>query len=127
MGHPALTADMYTFSHKYWFSDYPWEQAEEYWRRSPLSLVGKVSTPTMLLTGEADYRTPISESEQYYQALRLRKVESVMVRIPAASHGIAARPSNLIAKVAHILKWFNTHGGSQPPAPDEPPSAQAEP
>ena len=115
----ALTADMYTFFHKYWFSGYPWEQAEEYWRRSPLSLMGSVSTPTMLLTGEADYRTPISESEQYYQALRLRKVESVMVRIPGASHGIAARPSNLIAKVAHILKWFNTHGGKQTPAPDE--------
>ena len=61
----ALTADMYTFFHKYWFSDYPWAQAEEYWRRSPLSLVGNVSTPTMLLTGEADYRAPISESEQY--------------------------------------------------------------
>ncbi len=81
----------------------------------------------MLLTGEADYRTPISESEQYYQALRLRKVESVMVRIPAASHGIAARPSNLIAKVAHILKWFNTHGGKQTPAPDDEQAPKAKP
>ena len=72
----------------------------------------------MLLTREADCRTPISESEQYYQALRLRKVESVMVRIPAASHGLTARPSNLIAKVAHILKWFNTHGGKQAPTSD---------
>jgi acylaminoacyl-peptidase len=123
----ALTADMYTFFHKYWFSDYPWNQAEEYWRRSPLSLVGNVSTPTMLLTGEADYRTPISESEQYYQALRLRKVESVMVRIPAASHGIAARPSNLIAKVAHILKWFNTHGGKQTSAADGHEATKSEP
>ena len=123
----ALTADLYTFFHKYWFAGYPWEQAEEYWRRSPLSLVGNVSTPTMLLTGEADYRTPISESEQYYQALRLLKVESVMVRIPAASHGISARPSNLIAKVAHILKWFNTHGGNRSPAVDGPEATNAKP
>ena len=78
-------------------------------KRSPVSLVGNVTTPTMLLTGEVDYRTPISESEQYYQALKLRKVDTALVRIPGASHGIANRPSQLIAKVAHILKWFEIH------------------
>ena len=31
------------------------------------------------------------------------------VRVPDASHGIANRPSNLMAKVAYILKWFETH------------------
>ena len=44
----------------------------------------------MLLTGEADYRTPMSESEQYYQALKLRKVDTLLVRIPEASHGMTA-------------------------------------
>ena len=87
----------------------PWEKPEEYWRRSPLSLVGNVKTPTMLLTGEADYRTPIGESEQYYQALKLRKVDTVMVRIPEASHGMTSRPSNLIAKVDNILAWFGKY------------------
>jgi acylaminoacyl-peptidase len=72
-------------------------------------LVGNVTTPTMLLTGEVDYRTPMSESEQYYQALKLRKIDTALVRIPGASHGIADRPSHLIAKVAHILKWFEIH------------------
>ncbi|GJM26099.1 MAG: acyl-peptide hydrolase [Phycisphaerae bacterium] len=111
----ALTADFYTFFHRYWFADYPWNAPEEYMRRSPLSLVGNVKTPTMLLTGEEDYRTPISESEQYYQALKLCKVETVMVRIPDASHSIAARPSRLISKVAHVLKWFDDHGGRTQP------------
>lgn len=105
----SLQADGYTFYHQYWFPGYPWENVAHYWKRSPLSLVGNVSTPTMLLTGEADYRTPISESEQYYQALKLRKVESALVRIPEASHGIAARPSHLLTKVAHIIKWFEDH------------------
>ena len=105
----ALTADGYTFFYKYWFPGFPWDHQEQYWRRSPLSLVGNVNTPTMLLTGEADYRTPISETEQYYQALRLRKVDTMMVRIPNASHGIAARPSNLIAKVNNILAWFERY------------------
>lgn len=103
----VLTADMNNFFYKYWFGATPWEQPQEYWRRSPLSLVGNVRTPTMLITGEADYRTPIEESEQYYQALKLRKIDTVMVRIPEASHGgMVARPSNLIAKVDNILAWF---------------------
>jgi acylaminoacyl-peptidase len=77
---------------------------------SPISLVGNVTTPTMLLTGEEDYRTPMSETEQFYQALKMEKVETVMVRIPGASHGIASRPSHLMSKVAHILEWFDRHG-----------------
>ena len=74
-----------------------------------VTLVGNVTTPTMLLTGEEDYRTPIGESEQYYHALKLRGVDTALVRIPEASHGIAARPSHLIAKGVHILKWFEVH------------------
>ena len=105
----ALTADFYTFFHQYWFENPPWEDPEAYWARSPLSLVGNVTTPTMLLTGEADYRTPISETEQYYQALQLRDVDTAMVRIPEAPHGIAGRPSNLIAKVDNILAWFERY------------------
>ncbi len=105
----ALTSDGYNVYYKYWFPGYPWDHYEHYYKRSPISLVGNVTTPTMLLTGEADYRTPISESEQYYQALKLRGVDAAMVRIPDASHGIARRPSNLIAKVAYILDWFECY------------------
>jgi dipeptidyl aminopeptidase/acylaminoacyl peptidase len=106
----VLTSDSSNFFYKYWFGAQPWEQPEEYWRRSPLSLVGNVKTPTMLITGESDYRTPIEESEQYYQALKLRKIDTVMVRIPEASHGgMVVRPSNLIAKVDNILAWFERY------------------
>ena len=105
----ALTADFYPFFYKYWFENPPWDDPEAYWERSPLSLVGNVTTPTMLLTGEADYRTPMSETEQYYQALQLREIDTAMVRIPEAPHGIAGRPSNLIAKVDNILAWFERY------------------
>jgi dipeptidyl aminopeptidase/acylaminoacyl peptidase len=106
----VLTSDFNNFFYKYWFGAMPWEEPQEYWRRSPLSLVGNVRTPTMLITGEADYRTPIEESEQYYQALKLRKIDTVMVRIPEASHGgMVSRPSNLIAKVDNILAWFGRY------------------
>ena len=105
----ALTADAYPYFSQYWMADKPWNIADKLWKRSPLSLVGNVTTPTMLLTGEADYRTPISESEQYYQALRLQGIDSAMVRIPGASHGIASRPSRLIQKVGNILAWFERY------------------
>lgn len=106
----VLTSDVNTFFYKYWFGAQPWEQPEQYWKRSPLSLVGNVKTPTMLITGEADYRTPIEESEQFYQALKLRKIDTLMVRMPEASHGgMVARPSNLIAKVDNILAWFERY------------------
>ena len=105
----VLTSDANNFFYRYWFGAQPWEQPEQYWKRSPLSLVGNVKTPTMLLTGESDYRTPIGESEQFYQALKLRKVDTVMVRIPEASHGMTSRPSNLIAKVDNILAWFDKY------------------
>jgi dipeptidyl aminopeptidase/acylaminoacyl peptidase len=122
----VLTADFASFFYRYWFPGPPWEHPEQYHARSPLSLVGKITTPTMLLTGEADYRTPISESEQLYQALKLRQVETVLVRIPGASHSIDARPSQLIAKAVHILAWFDAHGG-QAGAPAAPPAAQPVP
>ena len=104
----ALTTDIPSI-YKYWFPGLPWEHEDHYMKRSPLSLVGHVTTPTMVLTGEQDYRTPMSDSEQYYQALKLRKVDTALVRVPGASHGIAARPSHLIAKVANIVAWFDKY------------------
>jgi len=82
---------------------------EQYWQRSQMANDGKVSTPTMLITGEDDYRTPISETEQFYQALQLRRVDTAMVRIPGASHGINARPSHMLAQVLNTLAWFKRY------------------
>ncbi|MCH2177666.1 MAG: S9 family peptidase [Mariniblastus sp.] len=113
----ALTADMYNYFYKYWFPGLPWEHQEQYMERSPISHVGNVTTPTMLLTGTEDYRTPMSETEQFYQALKLQKVDTALVRIPGASHSIGARPSQLIAKVVHVLKWFDNHRHKNDKAP----------
>jgi acylaminoacyl-peptidase len=109
----VLYADGAQFFSKYWFGKKPWEDPENYLRRSPLTYVANVTTPTMLLTGEEDYRTPIAESEQFYAALKLENVETAMVRIPGASHGIANKPSNLIAKIASVLAWFDKYKGDK--------------
>jgi dipeptidyl aminopeptidase/acylaminoacyl peptidase len=123
----VLTADNYPFFfYRYWFGAPPWEEPENYWRRSPLSLVGNVTTPTMVLSGEDDFRTPISEAEQYYQALRLNKVDSVLVRVPGAAHNLAARPTQLMATVANILAWFERYDDSPPEAPALEPAPEPE-
>lgn len=105
----VLHADNPAFFSKYWFPALPWEATQHYMERSPISLVGNVKTPTMLLTGEQDYRTPMSETEQYYTALKLQKVETALVRIQDSGHGIANKPSNLINKVSYILAWFDRY------------------
>lgn len=107
----GLTADGYSYYTKYWMPGMPWDHVEHLWKHSPLSLVGNVKTPTMLITGEVDYRTPMSETEQYYQALQLQHIDSAMVRIPKAHHGIAAKPSNLIQKIGNIMAWFDRYQG----------------
>jgi len=114
----ALTADLPNVFYKYWFPAPPWEDYEAYWRRSPLSRVGNVKTPTMVVTGEQDFRTPIAESEQYYQALRIRGIDTLLVRVPGASHSLDARPSLLNARIAYILAWFAKHDAASSPLPD---------
>jgi len=103
----VLTSDVDVFFTKYWFPALPWDSTAHYMAHSPIAYVGNVTTPTMMLTGEVDYRTPSSEAEQFYMALKLRKVPTAMVRFPDASHEISARPSYLIAKVEYVLSWFN--------------------
>ncbi len=114
----VLTADSYIDQIATQFPGPPWEHLEHYWQRSPLSLVGNVTTPTLLITGETDYRTPMSETEQFYQALQLLGVESVMVRMPDTNHGIAGRPSRLNAKTEYTLAWFERYKKTQGEAPE---------
>ncbi|HEY8002898.1 MAG TPA: S9 family peptidase [Phenylobacterium sp.] len=106
----VLTTDGYNFMASYWFGKMPWEDPQAYWARSPLSLVGNVKTPTLVVVGEEDHRTPPSEAEQFYDALELRGVPTALIRVPGASHhGLAERPSQSAAKARAILAWFDKY------------------
>ena len=105
----TLTADNW---YGYYFSRYeglPWENPEPYWRFSPLSLAGNVTTPTMIITGEEDLRTPLSESYQLFHALKFQGIDTAVVRLPGASHDMSRRPSQLMAKIANIVAWFDKY------------------
>lgn len=105
----ALTADSYNYYWRYWHPGLPWEHVDYYFKHSPISLVGHVVTPTMVIVGDNDLRTPIAEAEQFFHALRLRKVPSAMVRIPGASHSIGQRPSQMLAQVLNTIAWFERY------------------
>lgn len=116
----------------YWYSNFakhPWDDMTEHWQRSPLRLVGNVKTPTMLLTGELDLRTPMAQTEEYYQALKLRKVDTVMVRIPDEYHGASGRHvSNRLRRILYVRAWFDKHRAPAPaPTPKPAPTPAAGP
>jgi acylaminoacyl-peptidase len=104
----VLTSDIPRVA-QYWFPGNPWDNTEQYMQRSLTNLVAKVKTPTLVMTGEADYRTPISEAEQFYEALKLLNIDTVLVRVPEEPHGIGRRPSHHVAKMLYVAGWFEQH------------------
>jgi dipeptidyl aminopeptidase/acylaminoacyl peptidase len=92
----------------YQFQKRPWEDPMEFAARSPLNYVGNVKTPTMVMTGEADLRTPMGQSEEYYRALKMLRKETLLVRMPDEFHGWR-RPSHQLAQQLYLMAWFEKH------------------
>ena len=103
----ALAGDIGIMVSRHWIRSNPWEEPQKYFDLSPIRVVGNVTTPTLVMVGEEDWRTPTWEAEQWYTALKMQNVPAAYVRVPKASHSIAARPSNLAAKVDTIMAWFD--------------------
>ena len=87
-----------------------WEDPAEWIDRSSIFYVGNVKTPTMFLTGEKDLRTPMGQTEEFYQALQYLGVPTVMVRFPDEWHGTGSRPSNYLRTQLYLRKWFEKWG-----------------
>lgn len=102
----TLVADNYYGYANNRYEGQPYENPMHYWQYSPLSLVGNVNTPTAVMVGMDDLRTPPSEAKQLYHALKLRQVPTALIELPGASHDIARRPSQLIQQVNWTLGWF---------------------
>jgi len=102
----VTTSDGSAFFMKHWMQARPWEQPDVYFKLSPFSLAGKIRTPTLLITGEQDFRTPISQTEQMFGALKLRGVDAQMIRLPGAGHGMG-RPGQWLQSVLAPIDWFN--------------------
>ncbi|MEM8489715.1 MAG: S9 family peptidase [Pseudomonadota bacterium] len=105
----TLNADNWFWYYHTRYPGTPWTNPDDYLRFSPISLVGNVSTPTLVMVGLSDLRTPPSQAKQLYHALAYRKVPTALVELPGASHFIARKPSQLIDKVGNILGWFEQY------------------
>jgi dipeptidyl aminopeptidase/acylaminoacyl peptidase len=74
--------------------------------------VGNVRTPTVVMTGELDLRTPMAQSEEYYAALKMRGVETVLLRFHGEYHGTGSKPSNFMRTQLYMMSWYQKHGGA---------------
>ena len=105
----TLAADNYYAYANYRYPGQPWQNPMDYWDVSPISLMESVTTPSIVIVGREDLRTPTWEAKQWYHGLKLRGVDAMYVEMPGAYHFIANRPSQLIGKVDHVLAWFERY------------------
>jgi dipeptidyl aminopeptidase/acylaminoacyl peptidase len=91
----------------YNFFDKPfWEDPKPWLETSPLMYVGNVTTPTLIMTGELDLRTPMAQSEEYYAALQMRGVPSSLLRFEGEFHGTSSKPSNFLRTQLYMMSWY---------------------
>jgi dipeptidyl aminopeptidase/acylaminoacyl peptidase len=96
-----------------WYENFEkpfWEDPSEHLRRSPIMYVGRVKTPTLLMTGVLDLRTPMPQTEEYYRALRYRNIPTAMVRMNGEYHGTSSIPSNFLRTQLYLRSWFDRYG-----------------
>jgi dipeptidyl aminopeptidase/acylaminoacyl peptidase len=89
---------------------WPWENAEFYRERSPLTHVGQVRTPIRIIGAEQDYRCPISQCEEWYTWLKRQDHAPVdFVRLPRASHTAFASPRQRVQRMELIVEWIERY------------------
>ncbi|MCC6928155.1 MAG: S9 family peptidase [Gemmatimonadaceae bacterium] len=92
-----------------WFDKPYWEDPRPWLDQSPLMYVGNVTTPTVIMTGELDLRTPMSQSEEFYQALKQRGVPTALLRFQGEYHGTSSKPSNFLRTQLYMMSWYQQH------------------
>jgi dipeptidyl aminopeptidase/acylaminoacyl peptidase len=86
-----------------------WEDPSEWLAHSSVMAVGKVTTPTLLMTGVLDRRTPMPQTEEYYAALKVRGVPVRLLQFEGEYHGTASKPSNFIRTQLYMMSWFKKY------------------
>src|SRR5439155_6017589 len=105
---------LFTFS---FFRQAFWDKPDDWLAHSSLMYVGRVTTPTLLMTGELDRRTPIPQTEEYYAALKIRNVPTVMLRFNGEYHGTGSKQTNFMRTQLYMMSWFEKHrrSATEPP------------
>src|SRR5258708_5866482 len=101
------TADIPGFLPDY-FGGEPWEQFESFQKHSPITHVKGVTTPTLVLHGEADIRVPTSQGYEYYHALKRQGTIAKMVVYPRTPHG-PQEPKFVLDIMQRHLDWVDKY------------------
>jgi dipeptidyl aminopeptidase/acylaminoacyl peptidase len=93
------------------FDTLPWENSDLLWHRSPLKYVKNVTTPTMIIHSEQDFRVGISQAEEFYTALRREGKKTCLVRYPREGHELSrsGEPKHRVDRINRIIDWFDQH------------------
>ncbi len=109
----AGTADVAMWAYRR-FRELPWDNPDKWLHHSSLMYVDRVTTPTLLLTGELDLRTPMTQTEEYYQALKMVGVPTAVIRFNNEYHGTGSKPSNFMRTQLYMRKWYDRWTGRRP-------------
>ena len=95
-----------------WFRSNPYQNAQEFLDRSPTHYAGQITTPLMLIDGEADLRTPPGQgSEAMFRSLKAQHKPTVLILVPRESHELSrsGEPKHRVERLQHILNWFDKY------------------
>lgn len=103
----------------FWFRGAPWEHADDFAQRSPVTWIERIETPLMVIHSEEDWRTPIAQGEAMFRGLLYQRKPVVMVRFPGENHELSrsGQPSRRVQNQQHIRRWFD-HWLHGKPAPE---------
>lgn len=109
---------MYSTTEELWFPEWdlggtPWESKEIYQKFSPSNYVEKFKTPTLIITGERDYRVSYNQSLMYFTDLQRRGIPSRLIIFKNDGHWPNFLKSMPLYYNAH-LEWFNLYLGGEP-------------
>ncbi len=105
------TTDIPLFTYSFFKKPF-WEDPSDWLSHSSLMSVNNVTTPTLLMTGVLDRRTPMPQTEEYYAALKVRGVPVTLLQFEGEYHGTGSKPSNFIRTQLYMMSWFKRYARS---------------
>ncbi|MFC7167129.1 alpha/beta hydrolase family protein [Halospeciosus flavus] len=109
------------------FGTTPWEEPEFLWEQSPAAYVDQVTTPTLVMHAENDYRVPVNNGEMFYLFLRKNGVDTRLVRYPREGHELSrsGEPAHVVDRIERVVRWFDGYSdySDVPPALERDPDA----
>jgi len=98
------------FPENYTLASYP-DAWDRWWELGPLAMAHQVTTPTLVLHSETDWRCPIEQAEQYFMALLRNGTTTEFLRFPGEGHEMSrtGKPKHRVERFEAILDWHHRH------------------